>query len=129
MGRPKGSTGPNRKWTIEEKMKIVRKHLDEHTSLRDLQREFKANGGLIHAWVTKYLDKGESGLETSRNLRNPMNHLYRKKSLTREEQLTLENFQLKIEVERLKKGYQVKGVGRLKEYMPLSKKNTKPSKP
>lgn len=128
MGRPKGSTGPQRKWTVEEKMKIIRKHLDDHMSFLNLQKEFGANVGLIHAWVTKYLNQGETRLETSHRQRNPVAHLYRKKHLTMEEQLTLENFQLKVEVERLKKGYQVKGVGRQKEYVPLSKMNIKSSK-
>ncbi|HBZ41419.1 MAG TPA: ArsR family transcriptional regulator [Erysipelotrichaceae bacterium] len=73
------------------------------------------------------MDKGEAGLETSRKT-NPMIHLYLKKNLTREEQLTLENFKLKIEVERLKKGYQVKGVGRQKEYDILSEASIKSSK-
>ncbi|OGS55145.1 MAG: hypothetical protein A2Y20_02360 [Firmicutes bacterium GWF2_51_9] len=127
MGRPKGSKGPRREWTIEEKMKIIRKHLDDHVSFRTLQKELKVNQGLIHAWVIKYLDKGEAGLETSRKT-NPMIHLYLKKNLTREEQLTLENFKLKIEVERLKKGYQVKGVGRQKEYDILSEASIKSSK-
>jgi transposase len=129
MGRHKGSTGPQRKWTIEEKMKIIRKHLNEHVGFRSLEKEFEVNRGQIHAWITKYLNQGESGLETSREQRNPMTHLNLKKNLTLEEQLTLENFKLKIEVERLKKGYQVKGVGRQKEYVPLSKKNIKSSKP
>jgi transposase len=129
MGRRKGSTGPQRKWTIEEKMKIIRKHLDEHVSFRRLEKEFEVNRGQIHSWITKYINQGESGLETYHEQRNPMAHLNRKKNLTLEEQLTLENFQLKVEVERLKKGYQVKGVGRQKEYVPLSKKNIKSSKP
>lgn len=129
MGRPKGSTGPQRKWTIEEKMKIIRKHLEEHVSFMSLQEEFKVNSGQIHFWISKYLEKGEGGLERPQARRNPMVHLYRKKNLTLEEQLTLENFQLKVEVERLKKGYQVKGVGRQKEYVPLSKKSIKSSKP
>ena len=128
MGRPKGSKGPQRKWTVDEKMEMIRKHLDEHVSFHNLQKEFKVNRGTIYTWITKYLEKGESGLERTHKMNNPMIHLYRKKNLTREEQLTLENFQLKVEVERLKKGYQVKGVGRQKEYVPSSKASIKSSK-
>ena len=51
--------------------------------------------------------------------------LYRKKQLTEDETLRLENFRLKIENARLKKGYIVKGVGSKKEYIPTSKMNTK----
>lgn len=128
MGRSKGKFGPQRKWSVEEKMMIIRKHLDEHIGYQELEREFKANRGMIYAWVTKYLEHGESGLERSPMKESPINHLYRKKNRIHEEQLLLENFQLKVEVERLKKGYQVKGAGRLKEYVPLSKKNIKSSK-
>lgn len=127
MGRPKGSKGPQRKWAVDEKMKIIRRHIDDHVSFLDLQKELKVNRGLIHAWVTKYLDKGEVGLEIAHKT-NPISHLYLKKNLTREEQLTLENFKLKVEVERLKKGYQVKGVGRQKEYDILSEASIKSSK-
>ena len=49
----------------------------------------------------------------------------RKKNKTREEELELENLKLKVEVARLKKGYQVKGVGSKKEYVTIKDLNTK----
>ena len=48
-----------------------------------------------------------------------------KKNKTREEELELENLKLKVEVARLKKGYQVKGVGSKKEYVTIKDLNTK----
>lgn len=129
MGRPKGSTGIKmRKWSVEEKLKMVRLHLDDHQSLKSLEKEFQVNRGVIHAWVKRYLDNGEEGLKPKENKRNIMVHLYRKKSLTKLEKLELENFKLKLENERLKKGYTVKGVGSNKEYVPISKTNIKSSK-
>ena len=47
------------------------------------------------------------------------------KNKTREEELELENLKLKVEVARLKKGYQVKGVGSKKEYVTIKDLNTK----
>ena len=48
-----------------------------------------------------------------------------KKTKTREEELERENAKLKIEIERLKKGYYVKGVGQRKEYVSINNKNIK----
>ena len=56
-GRPKGSTGTKqRKWTIEEKLEIVKKHVDEHISFFSLRDIYQVNPGLIHTWVKKYLE-------------------------------------------------------------------------
>lgn len=128
-GRPKGSSGKKqRKWTVEEKLEIVKKHVEEHISYFSLRDIYQVNPGQIHAWVKRYLENGEEGLKPKDNKRNIMAHLYRKKSLTELEELELENFKLKLEVERLKKGYTVKGVGSNKEYVPTSKMNIKSSK-
>ena len=56
---------------------------------------------------------------------NPFAALHTSKSLTKEERLELENLKLRIENERLKKGYQVKGVGAKKEYVSILEKNMK----
>ena len=45
--------------------------------------------------------------------------------MTKEEELELENLKLRIENERLKKGYIVKGVGQNKKYYGIGKKNMK----
>ena len=128
-GRPKGSIGKKqRKWTVEEKLEIVKKHIDEHISYSSLSDTYEVNRGLIHAWVKSYLENGEEGLKPKDNKRNLMSNLYNKKSLTELEALELENFKLKLLVERLKKGYTVKGVGSNKEYVPTSKMNIKSSK-
>ena len=125
-GRPKGSTGIKlRKWTIEEKLEIVKKHVNEHNSYSFLRDIYQVNPGLIHVWVKRYLENGEEGLKPKDNKRNLMSNLYNKKSLTELEALELENFKLKLLVERLKKGYTVKGVGSNKEYVPTSKMNIK----
>ena len=59
---------------------------------------------------------------------NPFAALHTSKSLSREERLELENLKLRIENERLKKGYIVKGVGANKEYVTTLDVNTKSSK-
>lgn len=126
MGRPKGSSGvTRRKWTIDHKLRLVKLYLDEHQSYRSLEAEYQINRGVIHTWVKRFIEMGLDGLIEKSHQRNTMISLYRKKQLTEDETLRLENFRLKIENARLKKGYIVKGVGSKKEYIPTSKTNTK----
>ena len=56
---------------------------------------------------------------------NPYAALHTKKNLSELERLELENLKLRIENERLKKGYMVKGVGANKEFVTFKDKNTK----
>lgn len=126
MGRSKGSTGiPRRKWSLDEKLRIVKLYLEEHRSYQSLETEYRLNRGVIHSWVKRFIENGEDGLAEKVYQRNSMISLFNKKSLTDEETLRLENFKLKVENERLKKGYQVKGVGSNKEYVPTSMTNIK----
>jgi transposase len=126
MGRPKGITGvKKRKWTSDQKLSIVKLHLEDRWSYSAIEKEYKLNTGTIHVWVTRYLEEGVDGFNPKPNQRNTMVSLYKKKSLTEDEALRLENFKLKVENARLKKGYQVKGVGSKKAYIPTSKMNTK----
>ncbi len=79
-------------------------------------------------WVHKYEESGIEGLR-SRTGRcgygNPYAALHTKKNLTEVERLRLELAKKEVECERLKKGYSTKGVGRRKEYVTISKKNSK----
>lgn len=126
MGRRKGSMRTHRrKWTSDQKLSIVKLHLEAHWSYPEIEREYKLNPGVVYAWVTRYLNEGIDGLNPKSYQRNTMASLYAKKSLTDDEALRLENFKLKVENARLKKGYIVKGDGLKKEYIPTSKMNTK----
>ena len=82
-------------------------------------------------WRTKYRSDGIDGLKSKTGKTkgsgkgNPLVGMWHKKNKTREEELELENLKLKVEVARLKKGYQVKGVGSKKEYVTIKDLNTK----
>ncbi len=86
---------------------------------------------VLRKWRTKYSASGLDGLvsktgrSTNSKKGNQLSKFQRKKILTKEEQLELENLKLKIEVTRLKKGYLVKGVGTKKEYVTIKDSNTK----
>lgn len=122
MGRPKGGT--NRKYSIEDKMKVIRRYIDDHISLKELGKEFGISPRLILTWVERYGQSGVKGLE-SRRKGNPYAALHVSKSLNELERVKLENLKLRVENERLKKGYIVKGVGTKKVYVTLNDKTIK----
>lgn len=109
MGRPKG--GKNKYWSKEEKLRIVKKVTDKGLSSKQVSKEENVDGGTIRRWVREYLEEGEKALENKRKPGNPLVKYSRKKELTPMEKLEYENMKLRIENERLKKGYIVKGDG------------------
>ena len=121
MGRPKG--GKNRKWTAEEKLRIVNRHLKDHISINQVAREENISNGMLSSWISKYLDGGEAALAGKSG--NPYAALHTSKSLTEEERLRLIIAKQEVEIARLKKGYFVKGVGAKKEYVTGKEKTTK----
>ena len=124
MGRPKG--GKNRRWTVEEKLRIVNRHLKDHISINQVAREENISNGMLSSWISKYLDGGEAALAGKSG--NPYAALHTSKSLTEEERLRLIIAKQEVEIARLKKGYFVKGVGAGKEYVIGKEKTTKSSR-
>ena len=116
----------HRKYSKDEKMKYVRLHLDEHMSLRQIEKEYGIGNALVGTWVKKYLEEGENALEPHNG--NPYAALHRSKSLTEVERLRLLVAKQEVEIARLKKGYWVEGVGANREYITGSGKTTKFSK-
>lgn len=123
MGRPRGSK--NRKYSYEFKLKVIKEYLEDHLSLLELEEKY----GVVHSVIIKWTRLYNEGLLKTGRKRtgNPFSALYTSKSLSREERLELENLKLKIENERLKKGYLVKGGGAGKEYVSISAVNTRSS--
>ena len=114
--------------TPEEKERIVLE-----ANERQVRRTAEAHGvdpRLLQRWIAKYRAAGVDGLKSQTGKGkhgggNPLAGLRNKKNKTGEEELELEDLRLKIEVERLKKGYRVKGGGRGKEYVTTKGSNTK----
>ena len=124
MGTKKG-TKP-RKWSKEDKLKLVLLHLNEKVSLMQIEKEYSVSNGLVSTWVKKYLNGGEDALVSRSG--NPYAALHTSKSLSEVERLRLIVAKQEIEIARLKKGYWVEGVGANKEYVTGNGKNTKSSK-
>ena len=115
MGRPKGSK--NRNWTQEEKLRIVRRYFDEGIGQRTIAKQEGISRGLIYQWINKYRDGGPEALIPSKKSGNPFAALYASKSLSEVDRLKLLVAKQEIEINRLKKGYIVKGVGVNKEFV------------
>lgn len=124
MGSKKGVIP--RKWSKEEKLRLVQLHLDEHKPLRQIGKEYSVSSGLVSTWVKKYLEEGETALDP--HIGNPYAALHRSKSLSEVERLRLIVAKQEVEIARLKKGYWVEGVGVNKVYVIGNEKNTKSSK-
>ena len=112
----------------EEKELFVLEALDYGPA--KISRKYDIDRRLLQRWIVKYRNNGLDGLrsQTGRHKvkhSNGLKGLHVKKNKTREEELELENIKLKVEVARLKKGYQVKGVGSKKEYVTIKDLNTK----
>ena len=103
MGRPKG--GKNKTWSKEEKYKIILPIISAEKSSWDVTRELNIPHTNIVSWIKKYQEGGIEALENKRKPGNPLAKYSRRKELSYIEQLEYENMKLRIENERLKKGY------------------------
>ena len=92
---------PHRKRSKEEKIKLIRLHLDEHKSLRQIEKEYSVSNGLVSTWVKKYLEEGEAALEPHNG--NPYAALHSGKTLSEVERLRLIVAKQEVEIARLKK--------------------------
>lgn len=115
----------NKTWTAEEKEKIVKEMIEYGISQESMYRKTGISRSQLWKWKNQYLDGGKVSLENRRKPGNPMCKYQNRKELSKEERLEYEVMKLRIENERLKKGYLVKGDGQNKEYVSINKKNSK----
>lgn len=124
VGRHKG--GFSRKWTKEEKLRIVKRNIFDHVGQGTLAKEEGISRGMLGNWVSAFNKNGEKGLDPKIHRRgNPFAALHTSKSLSELDRLRLENAKQRVEIERLKKGYMVKGAGASKEFVTSFDPNMK----
>ena len=124
MGRPSGTK--NKMMTPEEKEKIVLEYLNGKVGYRMIARSHDIYSGVLFEWINKYKNQGIEGLKSNTGTKKGGNKgKGNKKCQTREEELERENLRLKIQIERLKKGYYVKGAGQKKEYISINNRSSK----
>jgi transposase len=117
------------KYTMEERLEIGRRIYQGEISRFEAAAEYGIGGDTARDYMRLY--KAENNLPTrqksSGNMNKPIDvpdQLESYESMTKEE-LIQELVKAKIVEARLKKGYEVRGVGAQKEYVPLDNKNTK----
>lgn len=98
-------------WSKDEKLRIVNRVLNDGLSTHQVSNEENISNGMLNNWIKKYFEQGENGLENKKKPGNPLSKYSNRKSLTEMEKLEYENMKLRIENERLKKGYMMKGDG------------------
>ena len=107
MGCKKGNK--HKQYSKEEKLAIILEAMENGNT--PTGRKYNLSDGMIANWIKKYHENGNNVVDNKYKRCNPLVKYQQKKNLTREEQLEYENMKLKIENERLKKGYLVKGDG------------------
>ena len=122
MGRPIGTKNNMR--TPEQKEKIVIEKLNGATD-KQLCSKYNISRSTIFEWLKNYRENGIKGLDSrTGKCAKPGNRGRPQNTKTREEELERENLKLRIEIERLKKGYCVKGVGPRKEYISINNRSS-----
>lgn len=102
---------PNRYWSKEDKLKLVNEVIVDNKSISEVARKNNLDKSQLRKWIEKYYEHGVNGLENQRKPGNPLMKYSSRKELTELEKLEYENMKLRIENERLKKGYMMKGDG------------------
>jgi len=118
-------------YTTEERLDIGRRVHEREISRRVAATEYKISEYTIRDYVAMY--RAANNLSSKRmahkiSYKAPVSSAPARRedyeTMTKEE-LILELVKARIAEARLKKGYEVKGVGADKEYIPLDNKNTK----
>lgn len=89
-------------YSVDFKLKIVKMILNDHISKKSIMREYNVATKTQRQWVEKYQTEGISDLITKRKTRDKIPTNQEEASI---ESLKHEILMLKIEIERLKKGY------------------------
>ena len=107
---------PNRYWSKEDKLKLVKEVIVNNKSISGISKEKNIDKSQLRTWIKKYYEFGEDGLINKRKPGNPLMKYSKRKNLSEIEKLEYENMKLRIENERLKKGYMMKGDGSVVVY-------------
>ena len=115
-------------YTDEEKLKIIQDYMDSNISIRQCANKHNISATSLVMWLRAFRLKGEDGLVSQIGKHRGLNKGRPKGSFkpkTTIEELEKENLKLRIENERLKKGYLTKGAGAKKEFISINSRNFK----
>ena len=112
-------------WSKEQKIEIIKPVMECEITTKQQARKYEVAEESIIRWIKSFKEKGIEGLENKRKPGNPLVKYSRRKELNEIEKLEYKNMKLRIENERLKKGYLVKGDGTVLISTLSNKKNSK----
>ena len=115
-------------YSDDEKLQIIQDHMNNHLSIRACATKYNVAVTSIVMWLRSYRLHGKDGLKSQIGKKKGLGKgrpLGTFKAKTTIEELEKENIKLQIEIERLKKGYLVKGVGAKKVFISINNKNFK----
>lgn len=107
MGRKKGTV--TNYYEKEFKVKLINEALDNGINLT--AKNYNISPGMLCSWIKSYKNNNNVIIDNKYKRGNPLSKYANSKNLTDMEKLQYENMKLRIENERLKKGYLVKGDG------------------
>ena len=110
--------------TPEEKEKIVLEYLKGRAGYREVANAHGVDQRLFGKRIKKYRENGIEGLVSKTGKQTKPNAGKYNRHPSEVEKLKRELLKKEIEIERLKKGYQVKGGGGTKEYVTTFDANT-----
>lgn len=99
-------------YSVDFKLMIVKMILNDHISKKSIMRAYNVATKTQSQWIHKYQTEGISGLLTKRKIRDKIPTNQEVESI---ESLKHEILMLKVEIERLKKGYSSEDVKYLKK--------------
>lgn len=110
----------------KEKERIVKYYLSGHSLSETMKKYNIEHDTTFYRWLKKYQENGIESLQSKTGKKTGGNKgIGKRKPKNKIEELELEIMKKDIEIARLKKGYQVKGVGQEKEFVTTFNKNTK----
>ena len=89
-------------YSVDFKLKVVKMILNEHISKKEIMRTYNVSTKSQMQWIHKYETEGISGLVSKRKIRDK---IPTDQEVESTESLKHEILLLKIEIERLKRGY------------------------
>ena len=114
--------------TPEDKQKILKEFYSGKIGRNEICRKYKISTSVLKKWRDNYEINGIEGLKSNTGKSSKNNKhigIHLRKPKNKIEELELELLKKDIEIARLKKGYQVKGVGHQKEFVITFVKNIK----
>ncbi|MBR2685542.1 MAG: helix-turn-helix domain-containing protein [Erysipelotrichaceae bacterium] len=111
--------------TPEEKEAIVLEYLNGCAGYQEVAKAHGVSQSLIRKWIKKYRENGIEGLRSRTGRHSNPKAGKHNRHLSEVEKLKEELLKKEIEIERLKKGYLVKGGGETKEFVTTFDANTK----